>query len=307
MAGETEKSRRNGAGLWHTQSQTAELQVLGMSAAAFKFHSPHKGNTPQGAPLRKVRVRKMDDLGRCYFLLGVEPGAPAEQIKEAWRDLAQVWHPDRFGGNERLQHKAQEKLKEINQAYEKLRNHQGAASGAAAATAAYDHFGYDHPGYDGDEPGVDPIEVLRQGVSAWNLWRKKYSNLRPNLQSANLNGMRLEGIDLREADLSSAALQNCDLYKANLSSAKVVAARLQRSDLSRALLLGANLRLADLSEADLSGADLSEAVLARCKLFGANLVATNFCGADLSEAAGLTAQQMAYTTTDPKTRLPAYL
>jgi uncharacterized protein YjbI with pentapeptide repeats len=248
----------------------------------------------------------MDDLGRCYFLLGLEPGANPEQLKEAWRDLAQVWHPDRFGGNERLQHKAQEKLKEINQAYEKLRNHQVAASrpasGAAAATTAYDH-----PGYDGDEPDSDPMEVLRQGVSAWNLWRKKYSNLRPNLQSANLNGMRLEGIDLREADLSSAALQNCDLYKANLSSAKAVAARLQRSDLSRALLLGANLRLADLSESDLSGADLSEAVLAKCKLFGTNLVATNFCGADLSEATGLTPQQMAYTTTDKKTKLPAYL
>jgi uncharacterized protein YjbI with pentapeptide repeats len=244
----------------------------------------------------------MDDLGRCYFLLGLEPGANPEQLKEAWRDLAQVWHPDRFGGNERLQLKAQEKLKEINQAYEKLRNQQGgAASRTAAATAAYDHPGYD------DEPDIDPLEVLRQGVNAWNLWRKKYSNLRPNLQSANLNGMRLEGIDLREADLSSATLQNCDLYKANLSSANAVAARLQRSDLSRALLLGANLRLADLSEADLSGADLSQAVLARCKLFGTNLVATNFCGADLSDATGLTAQQMAYTTTDAKTKLPAYL
>lgn len=160
----------------------------------------------------------MDDLGRCYFLLGLEPGATPEQIKEAWRDLAQVWHPDRFGGNDRLQQKAQEKLKDINQAYEKLRNQQsGAASrsatGAAAATASYD------PAYNGDEPEIDPMEILRQGVNAWNLWRKKYSNLRPKLQSANLNGMHLEGIDLREADLSSAALQDCDLYKANLSAA----------------------------------------------------------------------------------------
>jgi uncharacterized protein YjbI with pentapeptide repeats len=247
----------------------------------------------------------MDDLGRCYFLLGLEPGATPEQIKEAWRDLAQVWHPDRFNGNDRLQHKAQEKLKEINQAYEKLRNHQsGGASrpGAGAATTPYDHAGYNN-----EEPGIDPMEILRQGVNAWNLWRKKYSNVRPKLQSVNLNRMCLEGIDLREADLSSAALQDCDLYKANLSGATAAAARLQRSDLSRALLVGANLRFADLSEADLSGADLSQAVLTKCKLFGANLVATNLCGADLSEATGLTAQQMAYTSTDPKTKLPAYL
>ena len=248
----------------------------------------------------------MDDLGRSFFLLGVEPGATPEQIKEAWRDLVQVWHPDRFSGNDRLQQKAQEKLKDINQAYEKLRHHQDAAAarsttGAAAATASYD------PGYNGDEPEIDPLEILRQGVNAWNLWRKKYSNLRPNLQSANLNGMRLEGIDLREADLSSATLQDCDLYKANLSGATATAARLQRSDLSRALLLGINFRLADLSEADLSGADLSGALLTKCKLFGTNLVATNFRGADLSEASGLTAQQMSYTSTDQKTRLPAYL
>jgi uncharacterized protein YjbI with pentapeptide repeats len=247
----------------------------------------------------------MDDLGRCYFLLGLDPGANPDQIKEAWRDLVQVWHPDRFGGNERLQQKAQEKLKQINQAYEKLRNPQagaGAQSTTGAATASYDY-----PGFNGDEPEIDPMEVLRQGVNAWNIWRKKYSNLRPNLQSANLNGMRLEGIDLREANLSSAALQDCDLYKANLSGTTATAVRLQRSDLSRALLLGANLRLADLSEADLSGADLAGAVLAKCKLFRTNLVATNFCGADLSEASGVTRQQMAYTSTDHKTKLPSYL
>jgi len=32
--------------------------------------------------------------------------------------LANVWHPDRFVGNPRLQKKAEEKLKEINAAYE---------------------------------------------------------------------------------------------------------------------------------------------------------------------------------------------
>jgi uncharacterized protein YjbI with pentapeptide repeats len=248
----------------------------------------------------------MDDLGRSYFLLGLDPGATPDEIKEAWRDLVQVWHPDRFGGNDRLQEKAQEKLKQINQAYERLRNPQGAASSQTSGAASY-ASSYGYPGSNGDEPEIEPLEVLRQGVTAWNLWRKKYSNFRPNLQSANLNGMNLEGVDLREANLSSAALQDCDLYKANLSAATAPAARLQRSDLSRALLLEANLRLADFSEADLSGADLSGATLAKCKLFGTNLVATNFCGADLREATGLTPQQMSYTTTDQDTKLPAYL
>lgn len=244
----------------------------------------------------------MDDLGRCYFHLGLDPGASADEIKEAWRDLVQVWHPDRFSSNERLQQKAQEKLKLINQAYEKLRCQQSRATTNGSTAAAYDY-----PTSENFESEIPPLEVLRQGVNAWNLWRKRYSNVRPNLQSANLNGKQLGGIDLREADLSSAMLQDCDLYKANLSEANAVAARLQRSDLSRALLHRTNLRLADLSDADLSGADLSAALLAKCKLVGTNLVATNFSGADLSEAIGLTTQQMSYTTTDHKTKLPSYL
>jgi hypothetical protein len=52
--------------------------------------------------------------------LGVKPGASTAELKAAYRDMAKVWHPDRFGHDERLQKKAQEMLKEINEAYEQL-------------------------------------------------------------------------------------------------------------------------------------------------------------------------------------------
>ncbi|MET0645347.1 MAG: J domain-containing protein [Pyrinomonadaceae bacterium] len=55
-----------------------------------------------------------------YELLGVAPGTSGRELKEAYRDLAKVWHPDRFSHDPRLQRKAQEKLKEINEAYERL-------------------------------------------------------------------------------------------------------------------------------------------------------------------------------------------
>lgn len=61
-----------------------------------------------------------DELDRCYKLLGVAPGASGQELKEAYRDLAKVWHPDRFSHDPRLQQKAQEKLKEINEAYARL-------------------------------------------------------------------------------------------------------------------------------------------------------------------------------------------
>jgi hypothetical protein len=60
------------------------------------------------------------DLGRAYDVLGVKPGVSDRELKAAHRDMAKVWHPDRFLHDPRLQEKAQEKLKEINEAYEQL-------------------------------------------------------------------------------------------------------------------------------------------------------------------------------------------
>lgn len=62
----------------------------------------------------------MDDLDRYYEILGLKPGASQERIKEAFRDLVKVWHPDRFSHDPKLQKKAQERLKEINLAYQRL-------------------------------------------------------------------------------------------------------------------------------------------------------------------------------------------
>jgi len=60
------------------------------------------------------------ELDRAYDVLGVKPGVSDRELKAAHRDLAKVWHPDRFLHDPRLQEKAQEKLKEINEAYEQL-------------------------------------------------------------------------------------------------------------------------------------------------------------------------------------------
>ena len=62
----------------------------------------------------------MNEIYRFYKSLDLEPEASLEEVKKAYRDLVDVWHTDRFTDNQRLQKKANEKLSEINEAYEKI-------------------------------------------------------------------------------------------------------------------------------------------------------------------------------------------
>ncbi len=62
-------------------------------------------------------------LEECYRLLDLDPGATDEEVTSAWRDLTKVWHPDRFEHDRDLQRKAEEKLKAINEAYERILAH----------------------------------------------------------------------------------------------------------------------------------------------------------------------------------------
>ncbi len=72
---------------------------------------------------------------KAYELLGVKPGVSSRELKAAHRDLAKVWHPDRFLHDPRLCEKAQEKLKEINEAYELLSSGKTPRPTQAAQTA----------------------------------------------------------------------------------------------------------------------------------------------------------------------------
>ncbi len=62
------------------------------------------------------------DTTQAYRVLGLVPGATMDEVKTAYRDLAQVWHPDRFPDNTRLREKAQVNLQRINEAYALLRD-----------------------------------------------------------------------------------------------------------------------------------------------------------------------------------------
>ncbi len=62
----------------------------------------------------------MSQTETYYQSLGLTPEASPEDVREAYKVMVKVWHPDRFAHDPALQLQAQEKLKEINEAYERL-------------------------------------------------------------------------------------------------------------------------------------------------------------------------------------------
>jgi curved DNA-binding protein CbpA len=60
------------------------------------------------------------DYQECCGILDLVPPVTLEDAKQAYKDLVQVWHPDRFTHSPRLQERAENKLKQINLAYETL-------------------------------------------------------------------------------------------------------------------------------------------------------------------------------------------
>ena len=246
----------------------------------------------------------MPDFQRYYEILGVEPGSPPEEVKQAWRDLAQVWHPDRFTANERLKQKAQDKLKEVNEAYEALRE---LRAGRRATTAPRTSERRDEQ-WAADELGSeaerDPLALLKQGVHNWNIWRKTWSDLTPAFVGIRVPRGDYTGIDLRDMDVSQSNFTEAALYKANLSGASATGSVFTEAELSRATLLGARLTRCDLRYADLSSADLTSARLVECNLEGANLVGAILDHAWLDTCVGLTEIQLEGALTNDGTRLP---
>lgn len=58
-----------------------------------------------------------------YRALGLQPGASASEVRRAYLRLVKQWHPDRYARDSRAQSVAQEKVKEINEAYAFLRDY----------------------------------------------------------------------------------------------------------------------------------------------------------------------------------------
>ncbi len=94
-----------------------------------------------------------------YSVLGVSPNASDAEIKKTYRDLARKYHPDNYHDNP-LSDLAQEKMKEINEAYDAINKaRSGGGSGA----------GYRQSSRGGRSGGSGVYAQVRAAINSGNL------------------------------------------------------------------------------------------------------------------------------------------
>ena len=76
------------------------------------------------------------------------------------------------------------------------------------------------------------LAKLKEGVEAWNAWRRVSPGTLPDLSAVNLRGANLEGFNLLEADLRGSNLTAANLRGVDVSGAKVGGTTFQNVDLS---------------------------------------------------------------------------
>ncbi|MBO4854564.1 MAG: DnaJ domain-containing protein [Oscillospiraceae bacterium] len=91
-----------------------------------------------------------------YEVLGISSSATDEEVKKAYRNLARKYHPDNYHDNP-LADLAQERMKEINEAYEAI---QSRRKGGSYETGGYSAA---YSGYSGDAAFARVRAAIAQG------------------------------------------------------------------------------------------------------------------------------------------------
>ncbi len=103
-----------------------------------------------------------------YSILGVSPGASDNEVKRAYRELARKYHPDNYQDNP-LADLAEEKMKEVNEAYDAITRQRSGGEGHQSGGATYQaQSGYQTQNY--QRASADPFFAkVRQCIQAGNV------------------------------------------------------------------------------------------------------------------------------------------
>ena len=137
--------------------------------------------------------------------------------------------------------------------------------------------------------------------------RRRHTYQDGESQRLDLRGTDLRRAHLAGAKLAGAILSEARLEEANLAGIGLEGAILRAAHLEHANLVEARMQGAFLLNTGFNGARLRNANLQGAFLGGAHLDSADILGADLTDANGLTWEQLKLARKDNRTRLPASL
>ena len=133
-----------------------------------------------------------------YEVLGIKPGASQEEIKSAYRKLVKQYHPDQYVNNP-LKDLAEEKLAEVNKAYDMLKN--GGSYSSSNTNSSYSS--YNGGGYSNNTASYAEIRSLIQ--------RRNFALAESKLNTINTRDAEwhfLNGVIMLNKGWFDSALQN---------------------------------------------------------------------------------------------------
>ncbi|MDY6899557.1 MAG: DnaJ domain-containing protein, partial [Cyanobacteriota bacterium] len=105
---------------WEIDEEIAQMKSE-MNSPGFKYSEYKNTNKNNHQKTDNIQSKThKDKISRAYNILDLKPDASPEQIKQAYKKLVKKWHPDLFANQPQELIKAQEKIRQINEAYNTL-------------------------------------------------------------------------------------------------------------------------------------------------------------------------------------------
>ena len=104
-----------------------------------------------------------------YKVLNIAPTASDDEVRHAYRELARKYHPDNYHDNP-LADLAQEKMKEINEAYEQIQKQRKSGAAYASSSASSSTQSYSYGGAAYSDASASPLmQRVRMAINSGSI------------------------------------------------------------------------------------------------------------------------------------------